>query len=413
MGQDQAYANIQRAVLQTPWAIDPDSLAWAAIVDVLTLRAAGHELSLEDIAARIEAAQNGPRTGGGRTVGVAVLPVYGVISARQNLMARTSGGTSAEAIAADFRNAMAATDVDAIVFDIDSPGGAVGGIEELAAEIRSARGQKPIVAVANHTAASAAYWIASAADEIVASPSAMVGSVGVFTAHDDLTEAQAKLGVKRTVISAGKFKAEGALGTPLSEDARGYVQSQVDEIYGSMVSAIAKGRNVGVDTVRERYGQGRSMLAKPALAAGVVDRIDTLESTIRRVARDASRRPAAVASDDADSIAALVSEPVPFASRLSLVSAAARELAEHAERRADMRAKEGRSLTASDRAGLLAVAESLREVAAIPVAEDEPSTPTRSAWRMRGQAQLHELAAIHGFDLPSASRTTTGDRTNG
>lgn len=411
MGHD--FGHIQRAVLSTPWAIDPDSLAWAAIVDVVTLRADGGTLSLEDISARIEAARNGPRSGGGRQVGVAVLPIYGVISARQNLMAQTSGGTSAEAIAADFRAAMASSEVDAIVLDIDSPGGAVDGIEELAAEIRAARGQKPIVAVANHTAASAAYWIASAADEIVASPSAVVGSIGVFTAHDDMTEAQAKLGVKRSVISAGKHKAEGALGQPLSEEARAHVQEQVDQFYTMMVGAIAKGRNTTAKNVEKSYGQGRTLLAKPALEAGVVDRVDTLEATIQRVARQAARRPTAYAVNgstqtvtttgswpDSDPLAALDSEPT-FASRLSLVSVAARDLATHARERAEMRAREDRTITASDRAGLLAVADSLREVAEASPVEADP-TPD---WKPRARLALEMVQAEYDITITTGVPT--------
>ena len=86
--------------------------------------------------------------------------------------------------------------ISAIVLDVDSPGGSVFGVEELATEIRAARGTKPVVAVANSMAASAAYWIASQADELVITPGGMVGSIGVLTAHEDISKAQEMAGIK-------------------------------------------------------------------------------------------------------------------------------------------------------------------------------------------------------------------------
>lgn len=404
MGSEQAqYPNVIRAVLSTPWAIDPDSLAWAAIVDVLALRAAGHGLSDDEIQARIAAAQNGPRQGRSRGGSVAVIPVYGVISPRQSLMAQTSGGTSAEAIAANFREMLGNPDVDSIVFDIDSPGGVVEGMEELTSEIRAARGQKPVVAVANHTAASAAFWFASAADEIVATPSAMVGAIGVFTAHDDLSEAMAQAGVKRTVISAGKHKAEGALGTPLSDEARAHVQGQVDQFYGLMTSSIAKSRGIEAKVVRgETFGQGRGVLAKDALAAGMVDRIDTLDNTIRRVARSSAGRGTRAQSET--SLVALASG-LPFTERLALVLAEAEGLAEHSHERAALRAEEGRRLSAADRRRLTELGDSLRALAGEPDESGESAPPT-SDWRRRARVAL-ELARAE-FDLELTGATTNG-----
>lgn len=364
------YPNVLRAVLAMPWAIDHESVAWAAIVDVLALRAAGQGLTDEEISARVEAAQNGPRQGRSKSTGVGIytLPIYGVITPRGNIMARSSGGTTAESILNEFRAAMADPDVDGIVFDMDSPGGAVEGIDELAAEIRAARGQKPIVAVANYMAASAAYWIASAADEIVASPSAMVGSIGVFTAHDDISEAQAKLGIKRTVISAGKHKAEGALGQPLSDEARAHVQEQVDEHYAAMTSAIAKGRTYGDRKVTqatvkgESYGEGRGVMAKKALAAGMIDHIDTLENTVRRVAKSVVSTQRHVALTDPTQLAALVTA-LPFSDRLALATGLASDLANVAQTRAASRAEDGRRLSAAARSGISDLALSLAAIA--------------------------------------------------
>ncbi len=121
--------------------------------------------------------------------------------------------------------------VKTIVLNVHSPGGNVMGIQEFASELFAARKKKHIIAVANHTMASAAYWIASQAHEIVASPSAFVGSIGVLAMHEDRSGQNEMLGIKHTIISAGKFKAEGSEDFPLSDAAHEHLQAQVEEIF--------------------------------------------------------------------------------------------------------------------------------------------------------------------------------------
>lgn len=421
------FQHITRAILARPWAIDPDSIAWAAILDVLSIRAAGEILTDAEIEARIAAASNGPRGGGGRSRNVAVIPVYGPISPRMSMMARSSGGTSAETIRDSFREALADADVDGIVFDVDSPGGVVEGIDELAAEIRAGRGQKPIAAVANHVAASAAYWIASAADEFVATPSATVGSIGVFTAHQDVSAALEAEGIRTTLISAGKYKTEGNRFEALGEEARAAIQADVDAWYGTMTASIAKGRGVSVDVVRgSAYGEGRSIMARKALDAGVIDRIDSLENTIRRVGRGS------VGSKPADKVAGApylvgVEGPetfswdagvllthedaagaaVSFSDRVEAVAAEAGSLAGEARKRAELRADEGRSLSPAVRDGLVVLADSLRGIAeAEPDGEEpeeEPENPTPdepAKVAIRGDLAILEAATAGGYVLP-------------
>lgn len=287
------YAHIVRAVRDTPWAIHPPTLA--TILDIVAFRAEGNKLTEEEITERLAAASHGPRAGArtvqgarpggtGKTTMIAVLPIYGVISPRQNLVGMSSGGTSLDLLAQDFRMALTDPTIDGIVFDIDSPGGMVDGIDEFASEIRAARGQKPIVAVANYMAASAAYYLAAQADELVVSPSGQVGSIGVLTAHQDFSAMYEQLGVKTTLIAHGKYKTEGNQYEPLSEEAQAEMQSKIDTWGEMFEAAVAKGRGVPVSTVREDYGQGRMALAKAAVAAGMADRVDTLDNTIRRVA---------------------------------------------------------------------------------------------------------------------------------
>lgn len=277
------YPHIIRAILGRPWAIDPDSLAWAAICDVLALRAAGEVLSEEEIQARIEAAANGPRRGRAQAGPIAVLPLYGPIFPRANLLGSMSGGTSAEQLRADVAAVMSDPEITGLLFDVDSPGGDIQGITELATTIREFRGVKPMVAIANHDMASAAYWALAGVDEIVATPSSRTGAIGVITAHDDISAALEEAGVRRTVITAGKFKGEGMFGLALSDEAKAAMQATVDTIYGTELADIAKGRGVTAADVRAGFGQGRVVLAKAAKEAGLIDRIDTFDNTVARL----------------------------------------------------------------------------------------------------------------------------------
>ncbi len=286
--------HVANYVMNTPWAILPSTLAM--IMDLLRFYAAGNRFNAEEVRERIGAAS---RPSSRITGAVAVLPLVGVIAHRMDLMTETSGGTSVEGFTRGFRQALADPQVGAIVIDVDSPGGAVDGIDELSAEIYRARGQKPITAVANSLAASAAYWIATAADELVVTPSGEVGSIGVIAAHEDLSAAAEMKGVKVTLISAGKYKAEGNPFEALGDEGRGAIQERVDEYYEMFVRAVARNRGVGVAEVREGYGEGRVVGAKRAQALGMVDRVATLDETIERMmSRKRERERAAAEIDD-------------------------------------------------------------------------------------------------------------------
>lgn len=285
------YSHVTKAIFERPWAMQPAMLAM--IGNLLKLRSSGDALTEEAIRKRLAAAaaQNGDRNGPAIVNGVAVIPLYGMISQRQSLMSDTSGGTSLDEIRGNLRDALANPKVSSVVFDIDSPGGSVDGVTEFAAEIRKARsGSKPIVAQVDTMAASAAYWLAAQMNEIVVTPSGSVGSIGVFAMHEDVSKAADMAGVKTTLISAGKFKTDGNQFAPLTDTARAAIQDQVDAFYHMFVADVAKGRSVSIDTVDSEYGQGRELLAKQALAVGMVDRIDTLEATVGRLAARPARR---------------------------------------------------------------------------------------------------------------------------
>lgn len=272
------FSHIIHAVQSTPWAIMPEKMA--AICDLLRLRANGVKLSEEDVVARIGAAAKPRATTSGA---VAVLPLYGVVAQRMDSMMQISGGTSTERFGRELTQAVDDPGVKAIVIDVDSPGGSVYGVEELASQIRAAKEKKYIVAVANSLAASAAYWIASSASELVVTPSGEVGSIGVYTVHQDYSAQLEQEGVKTTLIKAGKFKAEGNPFEPLSEDAKESLQARISEIYETFIASVAKGRGVSVAQVRDGFGQGRVVSAKEALEMKMVDRIGTLQDTLARL----------------------------------------------------------------------------------------------------------------------------------
>jgi len=273
------YAHILLAVASEIWAIDEFKLD--QIVAFLALQASGEKLSAEELQARIS--RQAERDVARREGAVAILPLRGVIANRMNMMSEISGGTSTEQFGRMFDAAVVDAGVKAIVIDVDSPGGVVSGTDELSSKIFAARGSKPIVSHVNPTAASAAYWIATAADEMVLNPSAEVGSIGVMGVHDDVSAALEKIGVKKTLIKAGKYKGEGAPFLPLSEEAIAHRQKQVDAYYDAFVRAVARNRNVSLSAVRDGFGQGRMVMASEAVSQGMADSIATLEETIARL----------------------------------------------------------------------------------------------------------------------------------
>lgn len=173
-------------------------------------------------------------------------------------------------------------DVGTIVLDIDSPGGMVTGTVEAADAVYAAAKKKTVVALVNPLCASAAYWIASQASEIIATKSADIGSVGVFMAHTDCSKFNEMNGMAVTYIYAGQYKVEGNPDEPLSQDAIDYYQGEVDSIYSDFVKGVARGRGISTADVLAKFGQGRTMMAADAKAAGMIDQITTVDGAMAR-----------------------------------------------------------------------------------------------------------------------------------
>ncbi len=282
---DRPVRRVSRFASQQVWAITESKLD--AIVEVLRMRAAGIVLSKEEIQARIGAST---RAISGRSGAVGVLPLCGVISPKVNTMTEISGGTSLDVWMTAFREMRDDPGVTAIVLDVDSPGGSVFGVQEAADEIYKSRSVKPITAFVDYMCGSAALWLACSAGRIISTPSGEVGSLGVFCMHECWEKANEMIGMKPTYISAGQYKVEGNQDAPLSDDALAYIQSQVDAVYATFLKSVAKGRGVTVKVAEANFGQGRMLLASDALAAGLIDGIDTMDGVIRSAAKPGKMR---------------------------------------------------------------------------------------------------------------------------
>lgn len=278
--------------LATPWALMPERLsALATVISRWTQGAPASDAAMfqvqTDRVLRDTRRQTSAAISGG---GIAVIPIYGVITQRGNMVDDVSGPgmVSTQIVTQMLRQAVADEAVSQILLDIDSPGGSVYGVSELGDAILSARAQKPVVAIANSLAASAAYWIGSQAGEFYVTAGGEVGSIGVWQAHQDYSKAMDEAGVKTTLISAGKFKIEGNPYAPLDEEAQGFMQSRVDDYYASFTKAVAKGRGVPITQVRDGMGQGRVLGADAALAQNMVDGIASFDQVLSKMHKDAA-----------------------------------------------------------------------------------------------------------------------------
>ncbi|MBZ4194569.1 MAG: S49 family peptidase [Candidatus Contendobacter sp.] len=214
--------------------------------------------------------------------GVALLNIFGVLAHRTTMRADSSMVLGYDRIAQTFQAALADPSVRAIVLNLDSPGGEVAGAFELAAQIHAARGQKPIVAVASDLAASAAYLIASAADSISVSETAVVGSIGVVMCHLDCSQALAKAGVAVTHIYAGAHKVDGNPYEPLPEAVAEQFQTNINHYYDLFTSAVAsQRRQLSVDAIRAT--EAGLYIGHQALKAGLADHIETTAQAVARL----------------------------------------------------------------------------------------------------------------------------------
>lgn len=206
--------------------------------------------------------------------GVAIVPMYGICGRRLSALDMECGGVDVDTVASMLREADADERAQAIVLDIDSPGGSVSGVSACAEELRNIA--KPVVAYTDGMCASAAYWIGSQALAIVCGETAEIGSVGVYCAILDESVAYDKAGRRVDVIASGEHKGAGVPGTSLTEAQRAEMQSNIDALAKVFKDAVMVARpNISPETL-----DGRVFVGEMAVVQGFADQVGTLADAI-------------------------------------------------------------------------------------------------------------------------------------
>lgn len=215
--------------------------------------------------------------------GIAVIPVQGIlVSRRGQITAACTELTSYERIRAQLHVALNDPAVGEIVLDINSGGGAVYGCKELADYIFQCRDTKPITAIVNFSAFSAAYFIAAACSHIVVSQTSGVGSIGVIMEHMEASKMEDELGLKFTTFYRGDNKNNGTPHAPLSDGAAAMYQSLVDGAYETFTSSVAQYRGMKQQAVIDT--QAALYFGADAVTAGLADEVSDPQTAINNVA---------------------------------------------------------------------------------------------------------------------------------
>jgi signal peptide peptidase SppA len=261
-------------------------------LDVI-LSVLGARVGLADLAAPVgytpAARALGPPSGK-----VAVIPIHGTLVRRTSGIEAESGLASYTGIAAQLDAALASPEIAAILLDIDSPGGESGGVFDLADRIRAASEVKPIWAVANDMAFSAAYALASAAARVFVARTGGVGSIGVIAMHVDQSVKDAHDGVRYTAVFAGERKNDLNPHEPISNEAHAVLKAEVDRIYDLFVETVARHRGLDADAVRAT--EAGLFFGPDAVATGLADAVGSLDDALTQLTQSLSPLPTQVAT---------------------------------------------------------------------------------------------------------------------
>jgi signal peptide peptidase SppA len=271
------------SAFRQPWLVAPDVLQDLRDI-ALRARAPDFEAAAKIAAARADRMQATELLSTRR--GIAVLPIHGPIFPRANLFTEMSGATSIDMLTSAFRQARFSKDVNAIVLDIDSPGGSVTGISEFSQMVRASK--KPVFAYVTGMAASAAYWIASATSQIVANDTSWLGSIGVvsmFTIDDD-----------ESVIEIVSSQSPHKRYDVRTDEGRSIAQRHVDDLASVFIDTVAANRGVTSEKVMTDFGRGDVLLGHAAVRAGMADGVGVLDDLISNIAAKAPRNTKALPS---------------------------------------------------------------------------------------------------------------------
>lgn len=277
--------------LSAPWAMTPAAMtAYAALLargyarrEGVASPVASEDWTIGGQVGEPRAAAPDQRFGRTGSGAIAVVRVHGVIMQRASQLGACEEGAGTDQIVSALQAAMNDETVGQVLMDFDTPGGSVFGVQETGDQIREMAKTKPVFGIANSLCASAGYWLMSQCTECYVTPGGQVGSIGVYGAHEDISKAMETAGVSMTFISAGKYKVEGHPFAPLGDEAHAAQQASVDAYYKTFISAVAKGRGVSIDAVRNGMGEGRVLGAQQALAENMVNGVMTFDAVVRKM----------------------------------------------------------------------------------------------------------------------------------
>lgn len=196
--------------------------------------------------------------------------------------------TSSEEVVSKLKDATGNPDIKAVVLEIDSGGGSPVGAEEIAAAVKALG--KPSIAWVRGSAYSAAYWIASAADTIIASNNSDIGSIGVTMSYVDNAKQNIKDGLTYNQLTTGKYKDTGTSDRILTADERSLIQRDLDIMLENFIQAIATNRHISVEKVTA-LADGSTMLGRMALRNGLIDQLGTQEEVWDKLESDIGEKP--------------------------------------------------------------------------------------------------------------------------
>lgn len=310
--------HVAERVFNTPLLMHPQKLD--AIIAGLGQRVLGAQQPLVQVAAGLDRAamlpaemfstRRGERTDRGWRIvdGVAVVSAMGALVHRTRFDADSTMLIGYNDLAADLEDAMSHPDVHAVLQVYDSPGGEVAGAFEHAERTMAMRGRKPMIAVADSMAASAAYLSASAADELVITSTGYAGSIGVVLRHVDFSKALAEEGIKVTHIFAGAHKVDGNPYEALPVAVRDSLQADIDGLHTMFVQAVALHRGMSEEAVRKT--QAATYRGVAAVAAGLADRIGTVDGLINELSAQRTRSyPAGASSSTSHKATTMTTQP--------------------------------------------------------------------------------------------------------
>jgi len=396
------------AITSATWAIDPQSLA--GIIGIVEDHATLSREEWDERLTAVEKQRGRPLSNERKGVtmrdgGVATIEIVGPIVRRADLFSQVSGMTSIDTLAKDFGAAMDDRAVKAIVLAIDSPGGEVTGVAEFADMIRAACSgptTKPVVAYVGGMAASAGYWLASAAERVVCDSTALLGSIGVVQAVRDPSRDRG--GTIEFVSSQSPHKRPD----PTTGTGAAQIQNVVDAMAGVFVAAVARNRGVSEETVLADFGGGGLFVGQAAVAAGLADRVGSYESVLADLAAGRLPEKAPPASNDGTTQPALPSGSLPIAARIdgratsALGAASGRIAAGQGDTRAMATTK-----TTDDTSEQPAGATEAAPPTASAARADAPAAPAHAQAAAQAQAdhaQRQQMAALEARLAESETR---------